>query len=165
MKFLCDEMLRGLARWLRVAGYDTTSAEAGEADAALLARARAQGRRLLTRDRKMGERKGSDGVVVLLVCNDTEGCSAALERSLPVDWLHAPFSRCLRCNTPLTDAPDAMRERVPENVLERGEALYCCESCNRVYWEGGHVRRMREKLERWRRRAGRSCAPRSPDGA
>ena len=23
MKFLCDEMLKGLGRWLRVAGYDT----------------------------------------------------------------------------------------------------------------------------------------------
>ncbi|NIO40077.1 MAG: hypothetical protein GTO41_07735, partial [Burkholderiales bacterium] len=23
MRFLCDEMLKGLARWLRAAGYDT----------------------------------------------------------------------------------------------------------------------------------------------
>ena len=76
MKFLCDEMLRGLARWLRAAGYDTAVAEVGERDGALLARAVAEGRLLVTRDREMNERRGSDGTVVLLVANDTVGCSA-----------------------------------------------------------------------------------------
>jgi hypothetical protein len=28
-RFLCDEMLRGLGRWLRAAGYDTVIAEVG----------------------------------------------------------------------------------------------------------------------------------------
>ena len=152
MKFLCDEMLHGLARWLRAAGYDTAVAEAGEEDGVLLARAVAEGRLLLTRDRKMMERKGSDGTVVLLECNDTVDCGEALVRRLPLDWLHAPFSRCLICNTPLMDAPDGSRERVPENAAGPDDPLYYCAACDRVYWEGGHVRRMRGQLERWQRR-------------
>ena len=154
MKFLCDEMLHGLARWLRAAGYDTAVAEAGEEDGVLLAQARAEGRWLLTRDRKMMERKGSDGTVLLLVCNDTVGCGEALERRLAVEWLHDPFSRCLICNTPLVDAPAGSRERVPENAAAADDPLYYCPLCDRVYWEGGHVRRMREKLEAWRVRSG-----------
>jgi hypothetical protein len=31
-RFLCDEMLVGLGRWLRIAGYDTVIAERGRND-------------------------------------------------------------------------------------------------------------------------------------
>jgi uncharacterized protein len=32
LRFLCDEMLRGLGRWLRAAGYDTVIADGGIAN-------------------------------------------------------------------------------------------------------------------------------------
>ena len=38
-KFLCDEMLWGLGRWLRAAGYDTATAARGLAGGELLRRA------------------------------------------------------------------------------------------------------------------------------
>ncbi len=34
VRFLCDEMLTRLARWLRAAGYDTVMLEIGESDGA-----------------------------------------------------------------------------------------------------------------------------------
>ena len=40
MRLLCDEMLRGLGRWLRAAGHDVVIAS-GEPDRALLDRAAA----------------------------------------------------------------------------------------------------------------------------
>ena len=40
MKLLCDEMLKGLARWLRAAGHDTELAEDGTSDRALINHAR-----------------------------------------------------------------------------------------------------------------------------
>lgn len=50
-RFLCDEMLLGLAKWLRAAGYDTTVAKAGLTDRELLQEAVTEDRILLTRDR------------------------------------------------------------------------------------------------------------------
>ena len=32
LRFLCDEMLAGLGRWLRIAGYDTAIARRGRRD-------------------------------------------------------------------------------------------------------------------------------------
>ena len=57
MRFLCDEMLVRLARLLRAAGYDTSLATDGEADAALLRLARDEGRILLTRDKRLAAEK------------------------------------------------------------------------------------------------------------
>ncbi len=147
MKLLCDEMLLGLARWLRAAGYDTETAEAGEEDAALLARAVAEGRRLITRDRKMMERRDAEAVVVVLECDGTEGGASELSRRLGIDWLLRPFSRCLVCNTPLEEAPARLRGRVPAEFVH--SRLLHCNRCDKVYWEGGHVHRMRERLARW----------------
>ncbi|MGM0434316.1 MAG: DUF5615 family PIN-like protein, partial [Pseudomonadota bacterium] len=50
MRLLCDEMLNGIAQWLRVAGHDTTVPTPGLPDDQLMAQARAEGRWLLTAD-------------------------------------------------------------------------------------------------------------------
>jgi len=60
-RFLADRMLGTLCRYLRFMGYDTVSAtEMAEGntreDTILLARARAEGRILLTRDRELARR-------------------------------------------------------------------------------------------------------------
>lgn len=142
--FLCDEMVSGLARWLRMAGYDTTVAEPGESDAVLLARARRQHRILLTRDRALLQHRGARRQVFFLAGEGLSAWQQELSERLALDWCHQPFSRCLLCNTPLVQASDDMRERVPPEFA--GQTLLHCPSCDKVYWSGGHVRRMSEAL-------------------
>ena len=52
MRFLCDAMLGGLAKWLRAAGYDAYYAREGTdvSDRTLTAKALEEGRVLLTSD-------------------------------------------------------------------------------------------------------------------
>lgn len=57
-------MLGRLARWLRVLGYDTLYDDAIE-DADLVRRAIADGRFVLTRDRRLQEEWRVDGCLVL----------------------------------------------------------------------------------------------------
>jgi uncharacterized protein with PIN domain len=147
MKFLCDEMLKGLARWLRAAGYDAVVAADGTDDRALLDRAQQQGRILLTRDRRFAiDRPGAAGLL-LLQCNDMDACFAELRETLAVDWLHRPFSRCLACNTPLREAGRDRWVEVPDYSREQATRLLYCPSCNQLFWDGSHVARMRERLE------------------
>ncbi len=146
-KLLCDEMLKGLCRWLRAAGYDAEQAEAGESDRRLLARARHSGRILITRDRKLQEHRGADGTLCLLECNGLEACARELTRKLGIDWQYRPFSRCLLCNLPLEPLPDGDESSAPPDV--RDQPLFRCPGCGRTYWAGGHVRRMQERLRRW----------------
>lgn len=142
-------MLKGLARWLRAAGYDTWVEADGSTDRQLLDRACAEERWLLTRDRQLPEFKGAAGRVILLHGNDLDACARELSRQLPVDWLWRPFSRCLICNTLLRPATPAERNRVPPGSREMLTRVDTCPSCGRLYWDGTHVRGMLRRLRAW----------------
>ena len=100
----------------------------------------------------MAEFRRAKDCVVLLTGNDVPTQVEALGRHLPVDWLHAPFSRCLVCNGVLQAADPARLAEVPEFSRESLDALYACSECHRLYWHGSHVRRMRAKLHHWKHR-------------
>ena len=108
---MCDEMLLRLGRWLRAAGYDTAIAEGGTDDAVLIARCAAEGRVLLTRDRLLAVRAEAAVPVLLLVEETIEGQARALTASLGIDWLCAPFTRCVIDNAVLEAAPPEAADR------------------------------------------------------
>jgi uncharacterized protein with PIN domain len=151
MRFLCDEMLKGLGRWLRAAGYDTAIAADGLADRDLARRARAEDRILLTRDRRLAETAGRDARVVLLGGDGIETAARALKETLGIDWQYAPFTRCLVDNTPLAAAPPARMTEMPAAAQETGGPFTLCPLCRRLYWPGSHVRRMRTRLAAWQK--------------
>lgn len=146
-RFVCDEMLQRAGRWLRAAGYDVLIAEPGQPDRQLIALARKEERLLLTRDRGLVEYREANEWVVLLEANELREILAELDRRLGIDWLYRPFSRCLECNTPLVIAPDEVKKRVPPESLREGETLLYCPHCDKPYWSGSHVKRMRRLLE------------------
>src|SRR3569833_3057841 len=112
MRLRCDEMLGGLARCLRAAGHDCTLATPGTADAALLDAARAEDRILVSRDRRLVDAAGAQGL--LLSGDGLEDQALALARGLGLDWTAAPFTRCLVDNTPLRSAEPAELAAIPE---------------------------------------------------
>ncbi|WP_374574830.1 DUF5615 family PIN-like protein [Phenylobacterium sp.] len=143
-RFLCDEMLARLARLLRAAGHDTALARAGEADAALLARARDEDRLLVTRDRELAARAGAHGVLVggRGVLEEAQ----ALARAAPVDWSLAPFTRCVMDNAALREATAGETAQAPPSARGRPGPFRACPACGRVYWPGSHTRRIAERL-------------------
>jgi uncharacterized protein with PIN domain len=146
VKLLCDEMLKGLARWLRTAGYDVEMEPDGTADRLLVQRALVEERLLLTRDRTLLEIRHAARVVLLLESNDLESCAREITQKLRVNWLYNPFSRCSLCNTPLIET-----ER-PTDFPPDIERAFLCPSCDKLYWHGGHVERMRARLQGWQAR-------------
>lgn len=149
MKFLCDEMFQRLGSWLRAAGYDTFIEQDGRADYELLQQALKEDRLLITRDKKLLEHRRAPGTVVLIECDGLEDCAQDLSRKLPLDWLHQPFTRCMVCNTLLRVASDEQTSTLPEKIQSQIDVPVYCSVCNKVYWDGGHVERMRERLEKW----------------
>ena len=145
MRLLCDEMLRGLGRWLRAAGHDVAIAS-GEADRALLDRAAAEDRTVLTRDRHLARTAPPGARIVLLGDDALDGHARALRERLGLDWRLAPFTRCLLDNTPLRLATAEEAERAPGNA---GSPIRVCPACGRLYWPGSHVRRMAARLAAW----------------
>lgn len=150
MRFLCDQMLVRLGRWLRAAGYDTAIAGRGDHDGMVLAWARDEARILLTCDRRLkGEHAPDDPRVVVLTSSKPDTAAPELSARLGIDWQAAPFSRCMIDNTPLRAASDTERRRVPEATRDLPGPVMACPTCGRLYWPGSHVRRMRSKLARW----------------
>ena len=143
MKLLCDHMLGSLARWLRFMGYDTAYPEPGP-DRALIERARAEGRILLTRDKELAARvPGSVAIRSDLLEEQIREVGVMLSLRL-VD----PLSRCSLCNERLVQvAVDAVRGLVPEAVRSRHHEFWRCPSCLRVYWQGSHWDKMVERLD------------------
>ena len=151
VRLLCDQMLAGLARWLRAAGYDTVLAAAGDRPAALLALCRAEGRALISRNRRLAEAAPIGVRAVLLADDDADSQALALARTLGLDWTHAPFTRCLVDNAALRAMSADELAGIPERARALPGPFRACPSCGRLYWPGSHVRRMAAKLERWGR--------------
>jgi uncharacterized protein with PIN domain len=143
MRFLCDEMLVGLARLLRAAGYDTYLAAGGEPDAELIRTARREGRILVTRDKRLAA-AFEESVLVSGWGVNAEAHS--LSRAVVLDWEFAPFTRCVIDNAHLRDATAEEVARVPDKARALGGPFHVCPACGRDYWPGSHVRRMEARL-------------------
>ena len=144
-------MLQRAGRWLRAAGYDVVIAEPGQPDNELLEQARREGRLLITRDRGLLAYRDAPEHVLLLQANQLEEVLAEISERLDIDWQRRPFSRCMECNTPLVPAPEEVKRRVPPESLREDETLLYCPRCDKPYWNGSHVKRMRRHLERFAR--------------
>lgn len=152
-RFLCDEMLGHLCRYLRAAGYDTLLADNGRADRDLLQLCQNEGRYFLTLDSLVMEHKAAAEVAVLLPRGDLDNHAAALTARFKLDWLGNAFTRCLLDNSPLEEANEATRLQAPPDMRELEEPLRRCPICGRVYWRGSHYRRMRARLAGWQQQA------------
>jgi uncharacterized protein with PIN domain len=145
LRFLADAHLGGLARFLRMLGYDTAHDQRWT-DAEMRRIAHEEERVVLTRDRD------------LLKCRDVaRGCyvralkpAAQLAEVTARYQLHErarPFTLCLCCNVPLEGIPKAtVSGRVPERVLQLHQDFTHCPGCGRIYWPGTHYQRMKEAL-------------------
>lgn len=157
-RFLVDTMLGRLAHWLRAMGCDTLY-PGPAADADLLARARAEGRILLTRDGRLARAAGSLGCLVRAERLEAQLAEVVDRLGLCPDqagWL----SRCLQCNSLLEPrAPEAVRHAVPARVFGTHDAFWACPTCARVYWEGSHTDRIVSRLDRLLRRGAREPTP------
>jgi len=148
-RFLCDEMLGRLCRYLRAAGYDALLAREGKSDTGLLQQCHAEGRQFLTLDTLVQEHKAARDVALVLPSVDLDHLAALLTEHYQLDWLGQSFTRCLLDNTLLVVADEAALTRAPDDALRPDEPIYLCPTCKRIYWRGSHYKRMHARLTAW----------------
>ena len=147
-------MLKKLATWLRISGYDTLYVAdldiEGDEDTYMVYNH--TDRILLTRDRELYERSKAFGRPVILIRSDdvAEQIAELIEHGIEFEL---KMDRCSVCNTPLRkptdeEALEVMRkEGIREDLRKRYELWYC-EKCKKLYWMGSHWKNMVEFLER-----------------
>ncbi|MDP1465653.1 Mut7-C RNAse domain-containing protein, partial [Klebsiella pneumoniae] len=59
------------------------------------------------------------------------------------------MTRCLDCNALLIDTPrEDIEPFIPEYIYHHHDRFKTCPSCRKVYWEGSHADKMRERIEK-----------------
>lgn len=151
-KFVVDNNVGKLARWLRMMGYDAAFFS-GSDDSAMIATARAQGRVILTRDtRIMKRRLITSGRLraILITSDEPEQQIKQVRDALNLELKFRPFSLCLECNQPLVErSREQVKERVPPYVFKTQDKYMECPACHRLYWRGTHWQAMTRRLDRF----------------
>jgi uncharacterized protein with PIN domain len=145
-RFVADAHLGGLARLLRLIGFDTLY-DNGFHDAEIAAISAREGRIVLSRDLELLKRRGIDHGCYVHAIEPEAQLREIVER-LDLRRSARPFRLCLRCNAPLRPiAREAVVDRLPPRVREGQARFSTCDVCGRVYWEGSHWRAMRRRLD------------------
>lgn len=145
-RFMLDSMLGGLARWLRVLGFDAAH-DPQISDAELIRRGLVEERHILSRDRALTE-EWTVVDLTILGSSRVEDQLAEVVGRFDLRERVRLFTRCTVCNDVLVAARlENVRERVPGKVLDHHSEFSRCPSCDRVYWAGSHTERMRRRVE------------------
>ncbi len=158
--FLADAMLGNIARKLRIFGFDTLyMAQANDDE--ILKTGIKQDRVILTADKELFKRivkVGARGVLV------SSGGASELEdlvhilteNGITSIGMNGIGSRCSVCNGHLEErTSDQVKNDddgcnnsnndviIPDKVIACHKQFFQCIACGKIYWEGGHLKRIR----------------------
>ena len=146
-RFIADAHLGGLARLLRLTGFDTLYDNHYD-DAEIVAIAVREGRIVLTRDRELLKRRELTHGCFVHALKPEQQATEIFPR-LDLARSARPFSLCLECNAPLRPIDKAdVAHRLPADVRARHVRFSTCDQCQRVFWEGSHWQRMQAIVTR-----------------
>ncbi|KIF81506.1 Mut7-C RNAse domain-containing protein [Noviherbaspirillum autotrophicum] len=145
-RFVADTHLGGLARLLRMAGFDTLYNNAFH-DHEIAAISARDDRIVLTRDRGLLMRREITHGCYVHALKSAQQLREIFER---LDLIRSarPFTLCMQCNAPLHAIDKQLvQHKVPLRVFDAYESFSMCSACGRIYWEGTHWERLRALLE------------------
>jgi uncharacterized protein with PIN domain len=139
MKFLVDQPLGGLVKWLRFCGFDATLVRLAPDQPGSLPPPRPR-THILTR--QAAGRRLTRPDLLILAAPDPEGQLQEVLGHLEIPARDLkPLTRCRHCNEPLAPMDrDLVQGRVPEHVFLHQRRFFACPRCHRIYWPGSHIR-------------------------
>lgn len=145
-RFILDTHLGKLAFHLRMMGFDALYRNDYDDDT--LANVSLQeGRLLLSRDRLLLERPEIIRGYRVRETHPRRQLFEILHR-FDLFRLAAPLTRCIRCNSVLQFVDKlAILHRLPPRVMASYEDFQICPGCDKIYWQGTHVQRMKAIIE------------------
>lgn len=147
MKFIVDLTMGRLAKWLRIAGYDTVFYNSANLDK-LIEIASKEVRMILTRNsgfikkkKKILEEKGIQ--FLLLTSDRVEDQLKGVAVNFKLNLKGNPFTLCIDCNKPLVKlSKEDVAGKVPEFVYQNYNKFVQCANCKKIFWGGTHKERM-----------------------
>ena len=149
MKFLCDQMLGSLAKWLRLIGFDTFYANSEMKDDEIIQVAKKEDRIVITRDKQLMIRiKKQKLPIIELNITDVDKQLEIVLKDIVIDQKNV-LSRCSVCNSLLGNMEKKdVKNKVPKRVFENNEKFWFCKKCNKIYWMGTHYDKIKNKIKK-----------------
>lgn len=145
-RFVVDVHLGRLARYLRLAGFDTLYSNT-YSDPAIVEIAEREERIVLTRDTGLLKHSGVTRGYWLRSTSPRAQLPEVVER-FDLHPHFTPFSRCMMCNGRVRAADvSEVRGRIPPRVAQNFDRFALCDDCERVYWPGSHHEKLAALLE------------------
>jgi hypothetical protein len=146
MKFIVDNMLGKLAKYLRMMGYDTFFPAPKNAKE-LIDLSKDENRAILTRNSIfIRDFKPENYLFIKSQSFSDQMLQVIKTYNLEINS-DKFFTLCLVCNEPLLDiSKDEVKGKIPEKVYSSFDNFMLCPSCSRIYWRGGHTQRMENRL-------------------
>ncbi|MEM4717590.1 MAG: Mut7-C RNAse domain-containing protein [Desulfurococcaceae archaeon] len=155
-RFIVDNMLGTIARWLRMIGYDTLYERYSE-DWQIIRRAELEDRVIITRDKALHNKALRHGLRCVFLWESTMPDRLAHIALVTGIRLNVDFNktRCPEDNTLLEKVEkEKISNNVPPRVYKLHSDFWRCPKCGKVYWIGRHwrhieltLREAREKLD------------------
>ena len=149
-KFIVDAMCGRLAKWLRFLGYNTLYYKKGN-DKQLLKLAIQEGRILITKDTEFIKHKKLHKII-FIKANNTEDQFLEVIKWIITNGFNPPKvhlfpTRCIVCNGEIKKVcKKHIVGLVPDYIFETKTNFHKCNKCHRIYWEGSHTARLKNKL-------------------
>jgi uncharacterized protein with PIN domain len=148
MKFICDDNLGKLAKWLKTLGYDTLFFDPIQ-DGELVSKALRENRVVLSRDANLSRFKLKLGERLLLIQSEKplEQVKQVIEHFKLKTDKDLFFSRCLICNQILEKVDkEKIKDRLYPYVYQTQDNFMHCPVCDRIFWPATHVQKMTRTL-------------------
>jgi uncharacterized protein with PIN domain len=159
IKFIADNNVGKLARWLRLMGYDTLLFKQKD-DGLMIKVALSENRVILTKDAQfMNRRLVTNGTLTTIHIKQDDPRLQVEEvaETLNLDYHFKPFSLCLECNRALVARDKKeVQNLVPVHVFETQAQYMECPACHRIYWPGTHWQNMGKALQDLQGRRGQN---------
>jgi len=149
--FLIDAMLGNIARKLQLLGYDSEY-HSDIDDLKLIEKAKNEQRIVISKDRDLIARAKKQSIMSVYVTkeNEIEQFFEILEKiPLELGTISGNTARCTKCNSPTSKiSKSKVSSKIPQKVLEFNEEFWKCDKCDQIYWEGTHIKKLQEFIEK-----------------
>ena len=145
--FIVDAMLGKLAKKLRLLGYDSLYSSNMDDDK-IIQLAKNENRILLTKDVPLCHKAKKQQFLAVQITSDDE-----IEQFQEINekasfgkcTVGGGSSRCPVCNGELQHIEkNDVSEKVPTGVFENMKDFWNCTKCEKIYWEGTHIKNLQQ---------------------
>lgn len=143
--FFVDAMLGNLATKLRLLGFDSLYSSSIEDDE-LLRVAKRENRVIISKDVQLAEKAKKYEIIAISITNGSE-----IDQFFQINEkiklgkcvVGGNTSRCPICNGELKHIEKKdVSSKVPSGVFENINDFWICNKCEKIYWEGTHIRNL-----------------------